>query len=275
MKIHVLRLAAVLLVLMTGNMAAMAQYNPGNPPEPNIKYKVTVGVTPKEAGYASGTGSYFKGTEITVSTSAKVGYDFLYWTKNGIEYGTSMSFRYAVEDESADFVAVYRYNPTNPAEPSGHHTFRLYLDCTPADACSFNRTSGLKVESGTQVSVSATPSQGFKFIGWYEGNTLVSSKMSFSYTMKAEDCHLTARFLYTPSNPDDPTSIQTDVDNSDIMRGDVNGDGTVDASDAVMLIGYYLEDRTAELNSYVSDVNGDGVTDVSDAVEIINIYLGN
>ena len=254
----------------------MAQsYEPEYPPEPAVKYKVKVSVSPADAGYASGAGSFLKGASTYIYTSKNSGYDFLYWTKNGEQYSTSASFNYTVESENANFVAVYQYNPATPAEPVSNYAYRLYLDCTPKDACSFNRTSGTKTENGSWVTVTATPNQDFEFLGWYENGTKISSEKSFNYQMKGQDCWLVAKFNYNPENPGVPESQQADVDNQDNIPGDIDGDGIVDITDAVALINRYLAGTATTLDLSIADMNNDGVVDITDAVAIVNKYLRN
>ena len=267
--------AVLLLVILTGSSTAMAQDDWENPPEPSVKYKVKVSVSPADAGYASGSGSFLSGASTNISSSYVEDYDFLYWTKNGVQYSTSTSFNYTVEAENVNFVAVYQYNPSSPSEPVSNNTYRLYLDCSPKDACSFNRTSGAKTEKDTWVSINALTNQDFEFLGWYENGTLISSERSFSYQMKGQDCWLEAKFKYNPATPGEPVSQQANVDNQVAIAGDINGDGVVDITDAVALINRYLSGTTATLVLSVADMNDDGVIDITDAVAIVNKYLRN
>ena len=57
------------------------------------------------------------------------------------------------------------------------------------------------------------------------------------------------------------------------IRGDVNGDGSVDVSDVTMLISMVLGGTPADLT--VADLNGDGLLDVTDVTGVIAIALGN
>lgn len=58
-------------------------------------------------------------------------------------------------------------------------------------------------------------------------------------------------------------------------KGDVNGDGTVDVSDANIVINIILgSDEAAKYNGR-ADVNGDGAVDVADVNDIITIMLNN
>lgn len=235
---HIRIFGLAVLWLLAGAAAQAQTFDPENPPEPSMKYKVTVGVSPAGAGYASGAGKFAKDAQVYISTSANEGFTFKYWTLNGVQYtqATGQSFYYTVGTENADFVAVYEYDPQAPAEPVSSPTYRLYLDSQPAGACSFNRTSGAKVETGTSVSLSATPSQSFDFLGWYESNTKVSSDISFGYLMTAADHHLTARFEYNPVDPFEPTGSGEGVDQGLVKPGDVNGDGVVNEVDAQIIL---------------------------------------
>ena len=278
MNKQIRRLTALLLILVTGSVGVQAQDNPDdwpNPPEPALKYKVTVDVTPKGAGNPSGAAKLLSGGQTTISTSDVVDYKFRYWTLNGTQYTTSRSFTYTVTNQDAQFVAVYEYDPEDPAEPTSNPTYRLYMDCQPTGACSFNRTSGLKTETGTQVYLSATPNQDFVFKGWYEGDTKVNSNISFTYLMTAADHHLVARFEYDPEDPDVPTSAGTGgVDNTEYTPGDVNGDGSVDVQDVVLTVNYVIGRNPENFIRNAADMNKDGDVDVQDVVLLVNKVIG-
>ena len=272
------RLTALLLVLATGSTGVQAQgSNPDDwpsPPEPALKYKVTVGVTPAGAGNPSGAGKFVTGGTTNLYTSDVADFRFRYWTLNGEQYTTSRSFTYTVTSQDAHFVAVYEYDPELPDAPLSNPAYRLFLSCQPTGACSFSRTSGLKTETGSLVSLSATPNQDFEFVGWYEGETKVSSDISFSYTMTAADHHLVARFAYNPADPFEPTGSGQGVDNTDVVPGDVNGDGSVDVQDVVLTVNYAIGRNPEHFNADAADMNHDGSVDVQDVVLIVNKAIG-
>lgn len=58
----------------------------------------------------------------------------------------------------------------------------------------------------------------------------------------------------------DPTIIQP---------GDVNGDGIIDLTDAIMIVYYSLGSEPAGFNEEVADINGDGVIDLTDAITVV------
>ena len=61
---------------------------------------------------------------------------------------------------------------------------------------------------------------------------------------------------------------------NNVVMGDVNGDGEVDLSDAIMVTYYSLHVAPANFIEAVADVNGDGEIDLSDAITIIYKSLG-
>lgn len=62
----------------------------------------------------------------------------------------------------------------------------------------------------------------------------------------------------------------------DVKYGDMNNDGTVDVSDAMLVCQIYLGNATpTDAQKLAADVSGDGKVDVSDAMMICQFYLGN
>lgn len=272
------RIAYGLLLAWAGSSlpaAAQDDFDPATPIEPYIRYKVKVELNESEAAYISGEGTYTVGTQVWVNTSAKSSnYTFSHWLKDGVEYSTSKGFYYTV-NESAKFVAVYDFTPTAPSEPSGSYPRKLYLECSPNDACSFNRTSGAKVDEETYVNVAVYPNVGFEFKGWYENGVKVSSSTSFNYLMGNDDTTLTAMFEYNPATPDEPEMADDQGSVANSKLGDIDGNGIVNVSDAVDLIEHYIAGTVDELDKSVADVDGNGIINVSDAIEIIDIYINN
>ena len=58
------------------------------------------------------------------------------------------------------------------------------------------------------------------------------------------------------------------------IPGDVNDDGEVDLSDAIMVTYYSLHEIPSNFNEAAADMNGDGEIDLSDAIIIIYMSLG-
>lgn len=58
------------------------------------------------------------------------------------------------------------------------------------------------------------------------------------------------------------------------MLGDVNDDGEVNITDAIVLINYILNDEASQpFNKYNADVNDDDTHNITDAIDLINMIL--
>ena len=274
------RILSIALALLA-TIAVSAQngtLDPTNPPEPAVKYRLTVSAEPVGSATTSGSGQYEEGTKVTVKATAKTNYKFKHWKVDGVQISqTKTSFTVTMPANDVSYVAVYEYvepqdqeyNPTNPAEPQvTEEKYALYLKADPAGSCTFNRTSGTKEKEGTKLTVKATPATGYVFQGWYdELNTLLSSTASFSYTMPGEATTLTARMVYSPGNPGEPSGSQDDVDN-DIMPGDVNGDDQLTDTDREMMVQYLMGNEPMGFNCVAADYDSNGQVDLGDAVAI-------
>ena len=60
-------------------------------------------------------------------------------------------------------------------------------------------TSGV-IRSGTNVTIVATPNSGYRFVGWYSGETLISSNANYSFVMGNDDLSYVAKFAYGTNN---------------------------------------------------------------------------
>lgn len=252
-----------------------AQFNPNNPSEPNMNYMYRIEVSSNypDQTYCSGTGKYIEGSQVYINTSSRYpGYRFSHWTLNGAEYTTEQNFMYIVGTEHVQFKAHYRYDPVDPNEPNTQLMSRLYLQSNPVDMASFSCTSGDRHLVGSYIQVSAYANQGYVFLGWYEGPKLVSNNSSFRYCMPDRHVTLTARYRYNPSNPNEPSgSGQEGVQEQ--TQGDINADGTVDVTDAVLLLNHYLAGNLTPDTITLCDMNADGAVDVSDAVQLLNKFM--
>ena len=263
---------------MGTSLTMMAQYNPDNPPEPSLKLPVTVDCEPAGVAWTSGEGSYQQGESVWINSSSQSSsYYFLYWTMNGKKLeNTESGFNFTMGAEKVHLVAHYAFQPEDPLEPTLQERHRLYVKSQPEGCCSFNITNGEKVNEGFSQYISTYPKDGFKFEGWYEGASLISSYDGFYYEMPNKDVTLIAKFKYSPTNPDEPNgnpdNPQDDIQNQG--KGDTNGDNKITVADAVATVNAYLSGNIQAYPLGIYDVNSDGAITIADAVAIINKYLG-
>ena len=71
----------LLMLAMSLSVAAHADFNPTNPPEPDLRLDVTVTVLSADTllGTVSGGGTYPFATVDTITATPIPGYSFLYW----------------------------------------------------------------------------------------------------------------------------------------------------------------------------------------------------
>lgn len=268
------KVIGVLLLLSGSSLPGFTQnYTPENPPEPNQYFKLTVDSDPAYISYISGSGSYMEGTSVWINASANsTNYKFDHWSLNGKDYGTEQNFIYTTPAAKSSLVAHFKYVPENPAEPTLVVKKRLYLNCTPEGSCSFNRTSGEKVETDSYVWMYCYANSSYKFLGWYANGVLVSTNIDFNFQMPGSETTLTAMFKYSPSNPGEPGSAGGDIQNTAL--GDVNADGSINVTDAMKIINAVVSETTAQISKGVGDMNNDGIINTTDAMEIIKYSIG-
>ena len=132
------RVLVVIMQLMLLSLPVYADFNPENPPEPNITRRLTVLASPAEAGYAGNEGNYRPGEQVSIySYPYDWNYKLKYWTINGHKYHeTNHDFWYTMGDSAVTFIAHYEYetptpppfDPSNPPEPYVKQNITVELD---------------------------------------------------------------------------------------------------------------------------------------------------
>ncbi len=87
-------------------------------------------------------------------------------------------------------------------------TYNLRVEVTPNGAATLNTTGGT-YEQETSISLRTYKNTGYTFIGWFDGETLLSTSTSFNYKMPARDAVVQARYEFDPSVPDNPAMPDT------------------------------------------------------------------
>ena len=98
-----------------------------------------------------------------------------------------------------------QYNPENPDEP-GAQPWQLTLRALPGDAGYFNLNGLSHHAAGEQFTVTAYDHSYFRFVQWEdEQGRVLATTHELSYTMPARHATLTARYAYSPDNPEEPS----------------------------------------------------------------------
>ena len=145
------------------------------------RYTLTASASPSGGGSVSGGGTYDSGANVTVTASPNSGYRFDRWSGDCTGSGSCSVTMNAARSVTAHFIA--RYTLTTSASPSGGGSL----------------TGGGTYDSGTNVTVTASPNSGYRFDRW-SGDCTGSG--SCSVTMNAArsvTAHFIARYTLTTS----------------------------------------------------------------------------
>ena len=137
----------------------------------------TVAVAPGDIlrGSVSGGGEFAYGTPCTVEATAYTGYTFQSWS-NGV---TANPYTFAVT-EDVELTAIF----LAPGEET--YTVNVSVNDPTMGTATVNGNATATVMSGTEVTLTATPNSGYRFVKWSDDNTqatrtvTVNSNMSFT-----------------------------------------------------------------------------------------------
>ncbi|MBR6490998.1 MAG: hypothetical protein IKT02_01550, partial [Bacteroidales bacterium] len=142
-------------------------------------YDVTVAANPVEGGSVTGEGTYDYGTEVTIEASANDGYTFAYWTEGDEIVSENASYTFTIT-ENHDFIAHFPIN-----------VYNVTVAANPAEGGTV--TGEGTYVFGTSVTVTATANDGYTFANWTEGDEIVSTDASYTFTI-TEDHDFVANF---------------------------------------------------------------------------------
>lgn len=94
----------------------------------------------------------------------------------------------------------------------------------------------------------------------------------YNVTMKEIELTVKNGITYSQVYPRDNTARLTVTD---LMPGDVNGDGKVSVTDVISIISYILEEEPVQFIKSAADLNSDDKVSVTDAIGVIDIILNN
>ena len=168
-------------------------------------YYVTVTANPNVGGYVTGEGAYVYGENCTLTAFAYDGYQFVKWTKNGVQVSTEISYTFTVT-ENVDFV--------------GHFALNQYQITAIADPTEGGSVSGSgSFIHGETVTLTATANNGYHFVNWTKNGNQVSTNATYSFTA-TESATYVAHFEQTIVTHE----VTTEAD--PVAGGTTTGDGT-------------------------------------------------
>ena len=162
-----------------------------------VKYTISASASPAAGGSVSGAGQYEEGQTVTLTATAKSGYTFQNWTENGSVVSTDATYSFTAS-ANRTLVANFELIPAK---------YTISASASPTAGGSVSGAG--EYEGGQTVTLTATPTSGYRFVNWTENGSVVSTDATYSFTASANRT-LTANFelipaKYTISASDNPT----------------------------------------------------------------------
>ena len=181
------------------------EFDPNSPSEPSqLPYKLTL--IAEDGGSVSGGGFYLPETVANITAHPNSYYYFDGWYyPNGTCFSTDASTAYTMGDGAATLIAKFKFNPDSPTEPGEVNGWRLKLKAQAGGTVSADKYT---LKEGETTTVRANVNSGYQFVGWYNGESLVSENAVFEFTMGDASVTLEARFQFNPSSPGEPNQIK-------------------------------------------------------------------
>ena len=172
-------------------------------------FSINTSADPYNGGTINGGGTYNYGQTCTLTATPSTGFDFVNWTKNGIQVSTMANYTFTVT-ESATYQANFQLQ-----------SFTITANANPAEGGS---VSG----AGTynECTVTATANEGYNFVNWTENGNVVSNEAAYTFAVTG-DRTLVANF--------ELMTFEITASADPIEAASISGAGTYNYGDEVTL----------------------------------------
>ena len=190
------------IITLTGDTTLIAYFEANN-------YTVTVTSANDSMGTVSGGGEYAFGSEVTITATAAESYCFVSWSD-----GDTNNPRIITLTSDTAFVAYFALNNYTVTVISANDSMGTV-------------SGGGTYEAGSQVTITATAAEGYRFVSWNDGNTdnpriiTVTEDATYIATFEEnvgiENIDMLSELAFYPN----PTSGIITFNRNDIMKVEV------------------------------------------------------
>ncbi|MBR2903381.1 MAG: InlB B-repeat-containing protein, partial [Clostridia bacterium] len=172
-------------------------------------YTITVNKNIAEAGMVGGGGVYEHGTSVTLTANTNAGYTFEGWYDGETQLSTNEGYNFTANADRT-ITAKWTKNTYNVTVTAGNGG---------------TATGEGVYEHGATVELIATTNTGYRFLGWYDGETLLSANEEYQVTVFADKTY-TAKWeeILPPSVPTYTITIERNI----VAAGEATDSGTFD-----------------------------------------------
>ena len=204
----------------------------------NIKFTITTKNSDLFAGSATELNgvTYDAGTTVRLVATASFGYSFLGWYDGDTQITSETEYLLKLES-NLELTAKWKKE---------FQTYALNTINTNSNAGDITVHEDSRIKENTNVTLKANPKESYKFIGWYEGDTLLSQDRIYTFTMnhntviQAKWESLSA-FIINTINDNPESGDITSFTNQKYYDGDLVV-LNAEAKDGYIFIGWYIDD---------------------------------
>ena len=203
--------------------------------------KISLTITPENKGTTNIGGEenvvrkYVPTGDLTIEAVPVEGYHFVKWIDGTNDVETA-AYTKNISGGKDDVIAL-----------TANFAINIYNISVTAGEGGSASASAATVEHGSEVTLTATPSSGYSFAGWYDGENLISAETSYTFTVTSH-INYTARFNEVPTGTvaihitvasTDGTTVTNAVDGN--VKAIINNIGQAWATDADFVVGADVE----------------------------------
>jgi len=225
--VNVVSSSSVYVFTIAGSRTLTANYTP-------IPYTISVSSNPLLGGVTTGGGIFNSGSSVMVTATPNVGYTFANWTEGGNIVST---------------IAVYPFTITgNRTLVANYANIPYTVTLVSNPLLGGTNKGGGTYNSGSSVTVTATPNVGFTFRNWTDGANIVSSNAIYPFTITGNRT-LTANYAAIP--------YTISVSSNPLLGGTTTGGGTFNSGSSVTVtavpnVGFTFTNWTEGVNTVSS-----------------------
>jgi uncharacterized repeat protein (TIGR02543 family) len=159
-------------------------------------------------GTVSGAGTYQYTGAVTLTATANAGYTFAGWYNGETLVSSDNPYSFTMPYNDLSYEARFSTNNYTVSLTSTE------VATTPVGTCSV--TGAGTYPYASSVTITAAPQEGYGFLGWYDGSTLVSSSNPYTFAMPSKDVSYAAKYS---------KKYHLSVTSTDEAKGTVSGAG--------------------------------------------------
>ena len=136
------------------------------------------------AGTVSGVEKTVAGVQTTITAETNRGYTWLGWYNGNELLTTELTYTFIMPSSNLGetiYTAKWTY-------------YTITTNSNIIEAGKYTIKNEEKTTLGSNVSLSATTYLGYNWLGWYDGDTLLSAELNYTFTMPAENLNYTAKW---------------------------------------------------------------------------------